>query len=195
MSFKTKLLTLFVFSTLAINTSFALPEDRNQPVELEADQAKLNNQTGISEYTGNVIIVQGTAQLKADRVLLYTVNNEITRMEAFGEPAKYQQILQQGEQPTHIEGQKLDLKVSEDLAIVTGEGKVHRGSDVLTGEVITYSLKSGELQAGNSDQESSNSRVKMIFHPPSEDEKKNEQSEPVKEDASTARTNQHPTNQ
>ena len=190
MSFKTKLLTLFVFSTLGINTSFALPEDRNQPVELEADQAKLNNQTGISEYLGNVIIVQGTAQLKADRVLLYTVNSEITRMEAFGEPAKYQQILQVGEQPTHIEGKKLDLKVSEDLAIVTGEGKVHRGSDVLTGEVITYSLKSGELKAGNSGQESPNSRIKMIFHPPAEDEKKDEQSKPEKEDTNINLTNQ-----
>ena len=176
MKFKNRLLTTLLLSLVVSSTAFSLPEDQTKPIELEADQAKLNNKTGVSEYTGNVIIIQGTAKLNADRVLLYSENNEVTRMEAFGEPAKYQQILNIGEDPTHIEGQKLDLKVKENIALVTGNGKVFRGKDILTGNKITYSLDTGELKASrqeptNGSAEENNSRVKFIINPQQTNEK------------------------
>ena len=170
MSATTKIFSCLLLSLTCLNSAFALPEDRTKPIELEADQAKLNNQTGIAEYHGNVVIIQGTAELRADKVILHTVNNEVTRMEAFGTPAKYQQILQPGEEPTHIEGLTLDLMVTKDLAKAIGNGKVYRGSDILESETITYSLKSGELNAVRSENSDSNSRVKMIFHPPAKEE-------------------------
>lgn len=174
MTFKSKLLTpLFLLTLFSANTAIALPEDRNQPIELEANQAKLNNETGIAEYTGNVIITQGTAKLEADRVILYSVNNEVTRMKAFGEPAKYQQILKLGEQPTHIEGKVLDLKVAEEIAEVTGNGVVYKDKDRLSAEKIIYSLKTGELNAKknqNGSQDTTDRPIKMIFYPPKKEE-------------------------
>ncbi|GLQ31298.1 lipopolysaccharide transport periplasmic protein LptA [Litoribrevibacter albus] len=172
MTFKSKL-SIASFLLLLISAPlYALPEDKTQPIQLEADQAKLNNETGISEYLGNVVIIQGTAQLRADRVILHTANNEVVRMEAFGSPAKYQQILQPNEPPTHIEGNTLDLKIADQLAEVTGNGKVFKGEDKLSSEKITYSLKTGELNATKSEN-SSDSRVRFIFHPP---EKKSDKS-------------------
>lgn len=174
MTFRNKVFAPLLLLTVICSPSvFALPEDRTQPITLEADQAKLNNETGVAIYTGNVVVTQGTAKLHADRVILHSVNNEVTRMEAFGEPAKFQQILKAGEQPTHIEGKELDLKVAEEIAEVTGNGTVYKGDDRLTGERITYSLKTGELHASknpSSSQDESDSRVKMIFHPPKKEE-------------------------
>lgn len=162
---------IVMFALLHSMNIYALPEDRNQPIQLEADQAYLNNQTGKAEYTGNVIIIQGTAKLTADKVIIHSQNNEITRMEAFGELAHYQQIINQGEEATHIEGNKLDIELAKDLATVTGNGKVSRGKDVFTGKIIRYGLKSGELKVSGSDVQDANSnesspgRVKLIFHP------------------------------
>lgn len=38
--------------------ALALPSDRNQPISLVADRATYNEKTGITTYTGNVIIEQ-----------------------------------------------------------------------------------------------------------------------------------------
>jgi lipopolysaccharide export system protein LptA len=165
MTFKIKSTIAALLLAFSASPLFALPEDSSKPIELEADQAKLNNETGVAEYRGNVIIIQGTARLTADKVILHTKNNQVTRMEAFGNPAKYQQILNQGEQPTHIEGQTLDLKVAEQFAEVTGNAKIYRDTNTFSGEKITYSLKTGELNA-NKGQTNSESRVKAIFIPP-----------------------------
>ncbi|GAA3939185.1 lipopolysaccharide transport periplasmic protein LptA [Litoribacillus peritrichatus] len=180
MKFNNKRLTALLIALSFSASLWALPEDKTQPIKLEADQAKMNNKTGVSEYTGNVIIIQGTAELRADKVFLYSENNEVTRMEAFGSPAKYQQILNPGEEPTHIEGNKLDLKVKENNAIVTGNGKVFRGEDVLESNKITYSLDTGELKASASDPKTNpgDSRVKFIINPQIKD--KSSDSEPQK---------------
>ena len=172
MTFRNKILApFFLISFVWSSSALALPEDKTKPIELEANQAKLNNQSGLAEYTGNVVITQGTAKLEADRVILHSENNQIKRMEAFGAPAKYQQILNAGEQPTYIEGKTLDLKVDQELIEITESGAIYQGNDRLTGEKIIYSLKTGELKAGehNTDQTQQNSdtRVKMIFHPKS----------------------------
>ena len=68
MKFKNRTLATLLLSLIVSASAFALPEDQTKPIELEADQAKLNNKTGISEYIGNVIVIQGTAELRADRV-------------------------------------------------------------------------------------------------------------------------------
>jgi lipopolysaccharide export system protein LptA len=167
MLFKNKCLLTFLALTLSY-TCNALPEDQQQPISLEADQAKLNHQTGQAEYQGNVIITQGSAQLTADKVTLYSEDKQIVRMKAFGKPAHYQQTLQAGEEVTHITGNALDLNLKEQTAHVSGQGKVYRGTGLsLTGERIHYSLKTGELMASsdNTSETSTKGRVKMTILP------------------------------
>ena len=50
---------------LSSAASFALPTDRNQPITLTADRATFNEKTGVTTYTGNVVIEQGTMKLQA----------------------------------------------------------------------------------------------------------------------------------
>lgn len=54
---------------LSSSTVFAIPSDRNQPISLLADRATYNEKTGITTYTGNVIIEQGTMKLQADSIV------------------------------------------------------------------------------------------------------------------------------
>ena len=46
-------------------TAAALSTDRDQPIELEADQAELDNSTGVSVYSGNVRFVAEFARIQA----------------------------------------------------------------------------------------------------------------------------------
>lgn len=60
---------------LSSASSFALPSDRNQQLSLVADRATYNDRTGITTYTGNVVIEQGTMKLQADSIVA-TLNSK-----------------------------------------------------------------------------------------------------------------------
>ena len=51
--------------------SHALPSDANQPIKLLADKATYSERTGVTSYSGSVIITQGSLKLTADNI---TVN-------------------------------------------------------------------------------------------------------------------------
>ncbi|MCU0807855.1 MAG: lipopolysaccharide transport periplasmic protein LptA [Candidatus Contendobacter sp.] len=78
---------LAVALALAAPLATALPEDRNQPIHLEASRGQLDQKTGISVYEGNVVITQGSMRLTADTVTIYVKDNNFQRMEATGAPA------------------------------------------------------------------------------------------------------------
>lgn len=54
----------------------ALATDRDQPITLEADTADIDDLKGISIYTGNVILTQGSMVIKAEKLTLYNDKNK-----------------------------------------------------------------------------------------------------------------------
>ena len=50
-------------------SALALPSDRNQAISLLADHATYNEKTGVTTYTGNVVIEQGTMKLQAASIV------------------------------------------------------------------------------------------------------------------------------
>ncbi|MFT7374996.1 MAG: lipopolysaccharide export system protein LptA, partial [Oceanospirillaceae bacterium] len=67
-------------SLLLSPSSWALASDRQQPLEIAADSAELNEGEGFSIYTGNVIITQGTMVIEASSVKLTFNENGIETM-------------------------------------------------------------------------------------------------------------------
>ena len=69
---KKQLLSLTsAFSGLLISSLvFALSTDREQPIQIEADAAELDDASGITVYTGNVLVTQGTMRLWGNRLTI-----------------------------------------------------------------------------------------------------------------------------
>ena len=111
-------LLLLLFSPLV---SLALPEDREKPITLEADNAEFNQLTGVSTYRGNVEVTQGTMWLQADIVIVHIKEGQIDYVEAQGKPTKFRY------QPTHEKppidgiGQKIEYYLSDDKVFVLGD--------------------------------------------------------------------------
>ena len=74
------MLALALVPPLAI----ALPEDRNQPIQLEASRGQIDQKTGVSVYEGNVVISQGSMRLNADVATIHIKDGGFQRMEATG---------------------------------------------------------------------------------------------------------------
>ena len=65
----TALLIAASFSMLS-GLAYALPSDRNQPINVQADSAEMDDKRGVAIYRGDVIITQGTLKITGDTVTI-----------------------------------------------------------------------------------------------------------------------------
>ena len=93
--------TLFVLACIWTGHAAALSSDREQPIELEADSAHIDERTGVSVYTGNVKLTQGSTRLLADRLTVER-GEDGNRVVAEGQPATFSQ--QPDDKPKPVEG-------------------------------------------------------------------------------------------
>ena len=148
---------IFTLPTL----TWALTEDVEKPVNIEADAVMFNNEKGIADYDGNVVILQGSLQIRAAKVNIQAPEHEITSIVATGSPVKLQQTMDDGQL---VQGQAntVTYNVKGERIVLTGNAKLQQGKDVITNNNIEYLPGSGELHAGG---KKHSGRVKAIFHP------------------------------
>ncbi len=142
--------------------SHALPSDANQPIKLLADRATYSESTGITSYSGTVIITQGTLKLTADNI---TVNlsqqRSINSAVATGRPATMQQVVTQEKGLAKGQANKIDYNAVTGIMTLTGNAKLVQNGASFAGNVIRYSLKAGDVEATAG----GNQRVELIFPP------------------------------
>ena len=60
----------------------------NDPINIEADNAKIIEKEGKSVYTGNVLLIQGDTRMNADSVTVYSESGKLTQITATGRPVR-----------------------------------------------------------------------------------------------------------
>ncbi|WP_109440818.1 lipopolysaccharide transport periplasmic protein LptA [Acinetobacter haemolyticus] len=149
---------------LSSASSFALPSDRNQQLTLVADRATYNDKTGITTYTGNVVIEQGTMKLQADSIVA-TLNSkrEIQTITAKGQLAKFQQQIDAKRGLARGEAQQIVYNADTGILTLTGRAYLYQDGSSIRGESLKYSMNKGDVEA----QGSSSNRVQIIIPPSS----------------------------
>ncbi|WP_299591223.1 lipopolysaccharide transport periplasmic protein LptA [uncultured Microbulbifer sp.] len=148
--------------------ALALPGDREQPVKVSADNLKANRSKNLSVYSGNVVISQGSLQIRADRVEVHgNSKGEINKVVATGTPAHFQQQVKESTSPVKARAKRIEFLVSSDALELTGEAFVDRDGNTLSAERIDYDLGSEQMQAQG---QSEKKRVEMIWKPESQPE-------------------------
>mgnify|MGYP001025904699 FL=1 len=142
---------------------FALPEDRDQPIEITADSAVINEKQSQAEYTGAVVVTQGTLKLEGDVVNLKTnEDGEVETFVAKGQPARFENLRRKTDQePVKGRAQIIDYSYDTDRVVLTGDAMITSEDSEFSGPEITYDLKSGEVTAAGS----RSSRVNMTMQP------------------------------
>jgi len=143
---------------------FAASQDRQLPLEVEADRKHTDYKGGQAVYEGKVIIRQGRMLIHADKAILTLRDNQLDRAQLEGKPVTYQDVDEQG-LPLSGQALKMDYKVNDkttgDILTLTGQAKIERNKDTLSSERITYNLKSEVMDAGGGQGD----RVRMILQP------------------------------
>lgn len=155
--------SFLLFGLLVPPLALGLQDDREQPIQLEADRAQYDRNTGISVYEGEVAITQGTMRLTADKVTVYTNDNVFQRLEALGNPATFEYQPTPEKEVINGEGQQLRYDATTTQVTITNNAKITQSGDVFTGKRIEYDLANDIVKASSG--EDSSDRVQITIQP------------------------------
>lgn len=140
--------------------TWALESDRNQPIEIEADQGSLDQGNQHTVFSGNVQIRQGTLYIHAARVEVKRDAAGNQSMSATGTPVQFgQQLEKQGT----VRGQANQVQYASNTGIVTltGNASVERGGDRARGNRIVYNTRTEVYTVSGSGK----GRVSIVIQP------------------------------
>jgi len=131
------LCALLVFPLLG----HALSSDRDQPINLEADHADIDDLKGISIYTGNVILTQGSTEIKCYKLTLYTdEDRQLSKAIAAGKDklATYKQRPDGKDQDFKARAVTIIYYLTTDKIHLLKQATVWQGGDRFSGDKIIY---------------------------------------------------------
>lgn len=142
---------------------WGLSNDRNQPLQIEADKASLDEDTGIAVYTGNVLLQQGTLRFTGNRMTVYIKDDGVERVVLEGRPASYVQRLEDDQSEQQAEAGRIEYQTDAQRLILEQDARIWReGSEEFSSNRIVVNLRNNTLKAGG---DSPGSRVRIILQP------------------------------
>jgi len=146
---KLSLRRLLLSSLLLIASSLALalPDDANQPISIVADSAIKDDKLGLTIYEGNVSITQGSLNILADKVTVFIVAEQVSKMVAIGKPASFKQQPNVDAKDVIAKADTIDYFILDKKITLTENALLNQGGSTLTGKVINYDLDDAKAKA------------------------------------------------
>lgn len=146
--------------------ALALKGDEKQPLQIDADQATLDQKQMVSVFSGNVIITKGSLVVHAAKGVASqdTAGDRVLILD--GNPVTFVQMGDDGEK---IEGQgnNFNYNSKSHLAVLTGRARIKKGKNVVIGDVLTYNsdtqVYSAQSTMGNGVTKKSGGRITVIL--------------------------------
>ena len=165
---KTLPFLLSLSAALGSASALALPNDRDQPIRIQADNAQLDDKKGIATYTGDVIITQGSMMIKGNTVTITrSASGDIDVVTSVGNLAYFEQQ-QSAAKPDKMHGYAVQIQYQalKDLVVLTDRAKVINEGNTTEGEKIVYNTKSQVATAGRgSNITAPRPRIDMVIQP------------------------------
>ena len=159
--------TFLIFLTVGLFVSIvalALPDDRQQTISIESDSAERNQKTGLTVYSGNVIISQGSILIEADQITLHYQGSKISRIECTGTPASYQQKPQTEGAMLVARAEHIDYLLADDKIILKRNAVLSRNGTIVKGDSIDYDMKNETWKAKGNDL-GEQKRIQLVIPP------------------------------
>ncbi len=127
--------------------ALALKSDRQQVLDVDADQLDAGLEDNRAVLKGDVRIKQGTLLIHAaEATLTQGEKQETRRVLLTGAPVTLEQDLDEGGR-LKASARQVDYDVSGETIVLTGDASVSQPRGDLSGEKIVYNTASGKLNA------------------------------------------------
>ncbi len=153
-----------------VGAAQGLTTDSDQPIEIEADYAELDDRAKVAVYKGNVVAIQGSMRLTGDVLTIkYNQTNEVQEVLVDGAPAHFLQKTEQKEKETTGEASRIEYHAPQELLFLIKNAKLTQGPKVILGHRLEYDTKMGVLKGLKADQTEvtgeGSGRVRVILPP------------------------------
>jgi len=124
----------------------ALSTDPQQPVEIEADFAEMDDTEGRTTYIGNVIVTQGSIRMTGDKMRAnFDENRQLTEVFLDGQPAYFKQTPDGGKEDIEGEGAQIQYLAKKNLLILIKDARLTQGARLFEGYRINYDTKNSVI--------------------------------------------------
>jgi lipopolysaccharide export system protein LptA len=118
--------------------ALALPGDREQAIQVDADSAERNEKTGVTSYIGSVELNQGSLNILADRIDIYTINGEVDHAIAIGERAYLTQQQSIGKPPVKAWALTIRYSLNSEIVNLLGDARIEQDGSIVNSPEIDY---------------------------------------------------------
>jgi len=169
-AYRTSVASLGLAAALFAPPVLAEKTDRDKPINVEANRMLVDDAKKESVFEGNVVVTQGTLQLRGDRVIVRQDAEGFSYGIAWGKPATFRQ--KRDGYDEYIDGfaDRLEYDEHKDLLQMFSAAKLTKGGDEVRGDYISYNAKTEFFQVIGSGKSASslsdpNARVHAIIQP------------------------------
>ncbi|MBS0212500.1 MAG: lipopolysaccharide transport periplasmic protein LptA [Proteobacteria bacterium] len=143
-------LLLALLLACACTGAWAKKADRQQPMDVHADHSDADlNDNGVSILTGNVIMTQGTLEIRSDKAVITRKDGQMTRVVLTGNPVHMKQ-LDENDEPMYATSRQLDYDLLKNIAVLTGDALVNQPTrGQMRGQKIVYDVDNGKVTSGD----------------------------------------------
>ena len=144
----------------------ALPEDKKQPIEIEAQSVIVDETTGFSEFSGNAEVRQGSLLLLAELIQVQTNNDKVVSMVAKGsleKPAKYVQSQENQSRFIEASATLITYDVNAGMIFLVGNARLVQGFDSFSGNTLNYDINNDKVVVKGSEDGTERVKFKIVL--------------------------------
>lgn len=152
---------------LALVAAPAPAQQQPLPIGVEANNADLSRESGVSTYSGNVVLTRGGLTLTGAKLVITRINDRgRIRAELSGSPARMdKQPDREGNEAVTGHASRIEYSNNDATIVLRGDAVVERGGDRVDGQVIRHNIDTERTQAEAG--EGGSGRVRITIQPQS----------------------------
>lgn len=150
------------------NSAYALESDSQEPLELKASSADINQSEHKGTYTNGIEFDQGTTHIRADRAITQTdANNKLTVAIIYGDKnnqAHYWSQMEKDKPNLHAYADTIKYYPDKKIIKLIGNAKIKQGENLFTAPKISYDIEKRHIISNK--MANNSQKTVIIFHPP-----------------------------
>lgn len=120
-----------------------------QPLSVSAHSIQISQRTGISQYRGNVTLVQDGITVKAEQVTVHSAHGQVLSMAAIGQPLHFEDQ-QPGALPVFGQARTMHFLAAKHEVTLMHDVIFRQGVNILHGQRIQYNTITETMTATSS---------------------------------------------
>ena len=146
-------------------TGAVFAADTDQPIEISADSAMREEPSGKTTYRGDVVLTQGSLEIRADSLVFSFDGDNSTLITAHGNPATLKQQPENADTPIDASAEVIEYHEKSERVRLVGQAKILQDGAVIEGNTIEYLVGTQRVMAAGSPETGAPQRVKVTIPP------------------------------